>query len=104
MRWPARCARPQSRMQRTRLPMSSSNSQPLAGRKLWIAGIGGAGMSGYALLAHAWGADVAGWDRVHTPYLEHLGGIEVTIADEPPQPPAGWEAFISTAYAGRIDG
>jgi UDP-N-acetylmuramate--alanine ligase len=84
--------------------MSSSNSQPLAGRRLWIAGIGGAGMSGYALLAHAWGADVSGWDRVRTPYLEHLDGIEVTIAEEPPPPPDGWEAFISTAYAGRVDG
>jgi UDP-N-acetylmuramate--alanine ligase len=84
--------------------MSSSNSQPLAGRKLWIAGIGGAGMSGYALLARAWGADVAGWDRVRTLYLEHLDGIDLTISDEPPEPPAGREAFISTAFAGRVDG
>ncbi len=50
---------------------------PLAGRRIWIAGIGGAGMSAYALLAHAWGAEVAGWDRVETPYLAHLDGIEV---------------------------
>src|SRR4051794_15738571 len=88
----------------TRSPMSSSNSQPLAGRKLWIAGIGGAGMSGYALVAQAWGADVAGWDRVRTPYLDHLDGVEVTIAEEPPAPPAGGEAYISTAYAGRGEG
>ena len=39
--------------------MSSSPSQPLAGRRIWIAGIGGAGMSAYALVAHAWGAEVA---------------------------------------------
>jgi UDP-N-acetylmuramate--alanine ligase len=84
--------------------MSSSNSQPLAGRKLWIAGIGGAGMSGYALVAQAWGADVAGWDRVRTGYLDHLAGVDVTIAEEPPAPPAGWEAYISTAYAGRVEG
>jgi UDP-N-acetylmuramate--alanine ligase len=84
--------------------MSSSNSQPLAGRKLWIAGIGGAGMSGYALVAHAWGADVSGWDRVRTPYLDHLEGVDVTIAEEPPEPPRGWEAYISTAYAGRVEG
>ena len=38
----------------------------LAGRRLWFVGIGGAGLSGYALLAHAWGAEVAGWDRVET--------------------------------------
>src|SRR4051812_29187400 len=84
--------------------MSSSNSQPLAGRKLWIAGVGGAGMSGYALLARAWGAEVAGWDRVETPYLEHLHGIDVTIAADPPTPPAGWEVYVSTAFAGRVEG
>jgi UDP-N-acetylmuramate--alanine ligase len=84
--------------------MSSSPSQPLAGRRLWLAGIGGAGMSAYALLAHAWGAEVSGWDRVDTPYLAHLDGIDVTISAEPPQPPAGVEAFVSTAYAGRVEG
>ncbi|MGD0714037.1 MAG: cyanophycin synthetase [Gaiellaceae bacterium] len=84
--------------------MSSSASRPLAGRRIWIAGVGGAGMSAYALLAHAWGAEVAGWDRVETPYLAHLEGIEVTIAPEPPQPPPGWEVYVSTAFAGRVDG
>jgi UDP-N-acetylmuramate--alanine ligase len=85
--------------------MSSSLSQPLAGRRIWIAGIGGAGMSAYALVAHAWGAEVAGWDRNETPYLAHLAGeIEVTIAPEPPVPPAGWEVYVSTAFAGRVEG
>lgn len=84
--------------------MSSSSSQPLAGRRIWLAGIGGAGMSGYALLAHAWGADVAGWDRVETPYLRHLDGIEVAISADPPPTPAGWETYVSTAHAGRIEG
>ena len=84
--------------------MSSSPSQPLASRRIWLAGIGGAGMSGYALLAHAWGAEVAGWDRVDTPYLRHLEGIAVEISPEPPPPPSGWEVFVSTAFAGRVDG
>ena len=84
--------------------MSSSGSQPLTGRRIWIAGIGGAGMSGYALLARAWGAEVAGWDRVETPYLRHLDGIAVEIAPEPPQPPPGWEVFVSTAFAGFVEG
>lgn len=84
--------------------MNSSPSQPLAGRRIWIAGIGGAGMSGYALLARAWGAEVAGWDRVDTPYLAHLDGIEVTIKAKPPKPPRGWEAYISTAFAGQVPG
>jgi UDP-N-acetylmuramate--alanine ligase len=77
---------------------------PLDGRRLWIAGIGGAGMSAYAALARAWGAEVRGWDRVRTPYLDHLGGIDVTIADEPPEPPAGWEVFVSSAFGDRVVG
>jgi UDP-N-acetylmuramate--alanine ligase len=84
--------------------MSSSPSQPLAGRRIWIAGVGGAGMSAYALLAHAWGADVRGWDRVETPYLAHLSGLDVTIAPEPPEPPPGYEVYVSTAFAGAVDG
>ncbi|HZT84832.1 MAG TPA: cyanophycin synthetase [Gaiellaceae bacterium] len=84
--------------------MSSSPSQPLAGRRIWLAGIGGAGMSGYALLARAWGAEVAGWDRTETPYLRHLEGVDVEISPEPPEPPRGWEAFVSTAFAGRVHG
>jgi UDP-N-acetylmuramate--alanine ligase len=84
--------------------MSSSHSQPLAGRRIWIAGIGGAGMSAYALLARAWGAEVSGWDRVETPYLAHLAGIVVTVSPEPPRPPAAAEVYVSTAFAGRVAG
>jgi UDP-N-acetylmuramate--alanine ligase len=61
-------------------------------------------MSGYALLARAWGAEVAGWDRVETPYLRHLEGVAVEISPEPPSPPAGWEVYVSTAFAGRLEG
>ena len=84
--------------------MSSSPSQPLTGRRIWLAGIGGAGMSGYALLAHAWGAEVAGWDRVETPYLRNLREVAVEISPDLPHAPPGWEVFVSTAYAGRVDG
>jgi UDP-N-acetylmuramate--alanine ligase len=84
--------------------MSSSSSQPLAGRRIWIAGIGGAGMSAYALVAQAWGAEVAGWDRVDTPYLAHLSDIDLAISPEPPEPPDGWEVYVSTAFAGRVAG
>ena len=82
----------------------SSSPLPFADRRIWIAGIGGAGMSGYALLARAWGAEVAGWDRVETPYLRHLGDVAVEISTEPPEPPPGWEVYVSTAFAGRVDG
>ena len=79
---------------------------PLSGRKLWLAGIGGAGMSGYAILAKAWGADVSGWDRRETPYLSGVraAGIPVEISDGPPEPPSDAEAFVSTAFAGRVEG
>src|SRR3954467_15273523 len=99
------CVPPRSPAPPTRSPMNSSRSQPLTGRRIWIAGIGGAGMSAYALLAHAWGAEVAGWDRNDTPYLAHLDTeIAVTISPEPPSPPDGWESYVSTAYAGRVEG
>jgi UDP-N-acetylmuramate--alanine ligase len=77
--------------------------QPLAGRKLWFVGIGGAGLSAYAQLARAWGATVGGWDRVETPYLAPLRDVELRISDEPGAP-AGWEVVVSSAYAGRVDG
>ncbi|HTZ04243.1 MAG TPA: cyanophycin synthetase [Gaiellaceae bacterium] len=84
--------------------MSSSPSRPLAGRRLWLAGIGGAGMSAYAVLAHAWGAEVSGWDRVDTPYLAHLEGITVELSPDPPPPPDGAEVYVSTAFADRVEG
>lgn len=79
---------------------------PLAGRRLWFVGIGGAGLSAYAVLAKAWGADVGGWEWVETPYLEHVreAGIPVTISSEPEPAPAAFEAVVSTAYAGRVPG
>jgi UDP-N-acetylmuramate--alanine ligase len=71
--------------------------QPLAGRKLWFVGIGGAGLSAYAQLARAWGAEVGGWDRTETPYLAALDGVEIRISPEP-EAPDGWEAVVSSAY------
>ena len=71
----------------------------LAGRRLWFVGIGGAGLSAYARLARAWGAEVGGWDRVRTPYLDGLDGIELALAPEPVVP-AGWEVVVSAAYPG----
>jgi UDP-N-acetylmuramate--alanine ligase len=61
-------------------------------------------MSGYALLARAWGAEVAGWDRVGTPYLRHLHDVGVEISPEPPLPPPDWEVYVSTAFADRVEG
>jgi UDP-N-acetylmuramate--alanine ligase len=77
----------------------------LAGRRLWFAGIGGAGLSAYAVLARAWGADVAGWDRYDTPYLVHVRAARIPVeVSEEPSPPGGYEAVVSTAFADRVPG
>lgn len=78
----------------------------LDGRAIWFVGIGGAGLSAYAVLARAWGAEVAGWDRTETPYLTPVraAGIPVTLSPEPEGGPAGWETVVSTAYADRVPG
>jgi UDP-N-acetylmuramate--alanine ligase len=72
-------------------------SAPFASRRLWFVGIGGAGLSAYAQLARAWGAEVGGWDRVDTPYLDRLRDVELAIAPEPVVP-VGWEPVVSSAY------
>ena len=77
----------------------------LDGRRIWFVGIGGAGLSAYAMLAKAWGADVAGWDKRETPFLARVraGGIAVTIGPEPVVDEAA-ELVVSTAYARQVQG
>jgi len=72
----------------------------LEDRKIWFVGIGGAGLSGYAVVAKAWGAEVAGWDRHETPYLQQVraAGIPVTISEQIEPAPDGYETVVSTAY------
>ena len=77
---------------------------PLDGRRIWFIGIGGAGLSGYALLARAWGAEVGGWDRVETPYLAALQGALVELAPEPVVPDGWDEVVVSTAYRDQVEG
>jgi len=73
----------------------------LANRRIWLVGIGGAGLSAYGLLARAWGAEVGGWDRHETPYLAAVraAGIELRVSPEP-EVPEGFEVFVSSAYSG----
>ena len=89
-----------------RKSLSEPAARPLADRRLWFVGIGGAGLSAYAVLASAWGAEVAGWDRVETPYLEYVrrAGIPVTLGETPPPPPAGFETVVSTAFKHLVPG
>ena len=79
---------------------------PLSGRRFWLAGIGGAGMSGYAILSKAWGAEVSGWDKRETPYLAGVRAarIPVEVSAGLPAPPPDAEVFVSTAFAGRFEG
>jgi UDP-N-acetylmuramate--alanine ligase len=77
---------------------------PLDGRRIWFVGIGGAGLSGYALLARAWGAEVGGWDRVETPYLAALRGALLELAPVPVVPDGWNEVVVSTAYRDQVEG
>jgi UDP-N-acetylmuramate--alanine ligase len=76
---------------------------PLTGRRLYFVGIGGAGLSAYANIARAWGAEVRGWDARETIFMETLEGVEVDVGGEP-SPPEGSEVVVSTAHAGRVEG
>ena len=76
---------------------------PLAGRRIYFVGIGGAGLSAYANFAHARGAEVRGWDARETIFLEAVTDAEVDIGGEL-SPPEGFEVVVSTAHAGRIEG
>jgi UDP-N-acetylmuramate--alanine ligase len=70
-----------------------------SGRRLHFVGIGGAGMSGLALIAQALGAQVSGSDRAPSSYTERLRkhGIEPTIGHAAGNVPAGAEVVYSTA-------
>jgi len=70
---------------------------PLSGRRLWFVGIGGSGLSAYAQLAAAWGAEVGGWDRAPTPYLAPLADARIELGPSP-SVPDGFEAVVSSAY------
>ena len=76
---------------------------PLAGRRIYFVGIGGAGLSAYANFARAWGADVRGWDARDTIFLDAVTDVDVDVGGEP-EPPDGFEVVVSAAHAGRVEG
>ena len=83
--------------------MTDNASRPLAGRRFYFVGIGGAGLSAYANFSRAWGAEVRGWDVRDTIFLGALDGIDVDLGGDP-RPPAEYEVVVSTAHVGRIEG
>jgi UDP-N-acetylmuramate--alanine ligase len=73
---------------------------PWSGRKLHFVGIGGAGMSGLALVARELGAEVTGSDRSgDSSYVARLraAGIEPVVGHDAANVPAGAEVVYSTA-------
>ena len=78
-------------------------AEPLAGRRFYFVGIGGSGLSAYANIARAWGAEVRGWDARETIFMEALAGVDVDIGGDP-VPPKGFEVVVSAAHVGRAEG
>ena len=71
------------------------------GRRLHFIGIGGAGMSGLALVCARLGAIVTGSDRSESSYMERLrvAGIEPAVGHAAANLPEGAEVVVSTAIA-----
>src|SRR5579875_416544 len=72
---------------------------PWAGRQLHFVGIGGAGMSALALIAHALGARVSGSDRGESSYTRRLRehGIAPLLGHRAEHVPAGAQVVYSSA-------
>src|SRR3954447_23808553 len=68
-------------------------------RELHFIAIGGAGMSGLALVCHRLGARVSGSDRADGPYMEHLraAGLEPRLGHDAAAVPAEADVVVSTA-------
>jgi UDP-N-acetylmuramate--alanine ligase len=77
----------------------------LADRRVHFIGIGGAGMSGLALLAYAWGADVSGCDREGSEYAQRLRrfGIDVREGHDRSHLEQGMEVVVSSAIPDELD-
>ena len=71
----------------------------MKGRRLHFIAIGGAGMSGLALVCRELGAEVTGSDRADSTYLQRLraAGVEPQIGHDARQVPAEAEVVVSTA-------
>jgi UDP-N-acetylmuramate--alanine ligase len=79
--------------------MADPLNAPFSGRALHFIGIGGAGMSGLALVARQLGATVTGSDQAESSYCVPLraAGIEPVIGHDAANVPAGAEVVVSTA-------
>jgi UDP-N-acetylmuramate--alanine ligase len=71
------------------------------GRELHFIAIGGAGMSGLALIAHRLGARVTGSDKAESSYLDRVraAGIDARLGHDAEAVPERAEVVVSTAIA-----
>jgi UDP-N-acetylmuramate--alanine ligase len=74
-----------------------------SGRRLHFIGIGGAGMSGLALVCARLGAAVTGSDRADSSYMKRLreAGLEPVVGHDAANLPEGAEVVVSTAIGGE---
>jgi UDP-N-acetylmuramate--alanine ligase len=74
-----------------------------SGRRLHFIGIGGAGMSGLALVCARLGAEVTGSDRADSSYMERLrgAGLDPAVGHDAANLPEGAEVVVSTAIGGE---
>ncbi|HEY7255106.1 MAG TPA: Mur ligase domain-containing protein [Solirubrobacterales bacterium] len=70
-----------------------------SGRRLHFIGIGGAGMSGLALVCKELGAEVTGSDRAESSYVERLrsAGIDARVGHDAANLPEAAEVIVSSA-------
>jgi UDP-N-acetylmuramate--alanine ligase len=79
--------------------MTVSPKTDWGSRRLHFIGIGGAGMSGLALVCARLGATVTGSDRADSSYIERLrtAGLEPSLGHDAANLPDGAEVVVSTA-------
>jgi len=78
---------------------SAGEQRDWSGRRLHFIGIGGAGMSGLALVCARLGAKVTGSDRSDSSYMERLraAGLDPVVGHDAANLPDGAEVVVSTA-------
>jgi UDP-N-acetylmuramate--alanine ligase len=79
------------------------SERPWSGRTMHFVGVGGAGMSAYARVAHELGARVSGADRASSPYLERLradGVLAAQIGHTAENVPAGED--VEVVYSSAV--
>jgi UDP-N-acetylmuramate--alanine ligase len=84
--------------------IEADSARPWEGRRLHFVGIGGAGMSGLALVAARLGAEVSGCDRAESVYMSELreAGIETVLGHDVGHAASGLEMVVSTAIPAEL--